>query len=298
MELRDLEYFGVIAEHANMRRAAQALGVTPPALSKSVRRLEATLEARLLRRTGRGVELTPFGVALADQARRLRRTLADITREASDLTRGRAGHLRIGAGPTDCELLPAACTRLLDDAPGLSLDITVSDNDELVSLVREGKLDIVLNALPEAPPAEIEQLLILEDSFVAYCSAQHPLARRRKITLEDLRDERWTTSVDSYRPREMLVRCFLEHGLPEPRFAVQTRSLRLRLQIVAASRLLGFGPAMAARMAASRYQLKILPLPELTLRRPVGVMYRKGGYLPPTATRLIRLLQRVRAKSE
>src|SRR3954471_23848850 len=108
MELRDIEYFGVIADHRNMRRAAEALGLTPPALSKSLRRLETAMEAKLVQRTGRGVELTPFGAALAVQARKLRLTLADITREAADLNGGRTGHLRIGAGPTDCELLPAA----------------------------------------------------------------------------------------------------------------------------------------------------------------------------------------------
>src|SRR2546421_5550633 len=129
LELRDIEYFGVVAQHGNMRRAAEALGLTPPALSKSLRRLETSMEAKLVERTGRGVRLTPFGAALAAQSVRLRLTLADITREASDLNKGRAGHLRIGAGPTDCELLPAACMRLMKEAPKVTLDITVTDND-------------------------------------------------------------------------------------------------------------------------------------------------------------------------
>src|SRR6185295_8839775 len=126
MELRDIEYFGVIAEHGNMRRAAQALGLTPPALTKSLHRLETAMEARLLERTSKGVRLTPLGAAMAAQALRMRLMLDDITREAADLNSGRAGHLRLGAGPSDCELLPDACARLMSEAARLTVDVTIT----------------------------------------------------------------------------------------------------------------------------------------------------------------------------
>lgn len=297
MELRDIEYFGVIAEHLNMRRAAQALGVTPPALSKSLRRLETAVEARLVQRTGRGVELTPFGAALAAQARRLRLTLADITREVADLTSGRAGHLRIGAGPTDCELLPAACAQVMRAAPRLTIDITISDNDELVPLIRAGKIDLALNTIPARPADGIEQMHVINDGYVAYASSRHPLSRKRKLRVADLVAEDWTMSPANFPPTQLLTRAFVDRGLPEPRLAMRTRSARLRLQFIAATRLLGFGSRLAVQMAMNRLQLKILPVPELTLPRSVGVMYRKGAYLPPAALQLIEALRGTRPRS-
>jgi DNA-binding transcriptional LysR family regulator len=186
MELRDIEYFGVIAQHGNMRRAAEALGLSPPALSKSLRRLETSLEARLVERTGKGVRLTPMGDALAAQAQRLRLTLEDITREAADLNHGRSGHLRIGAGPTDCELLPAACTRLMKESPKLRIDVTISDNDELVPLILAGNLDLALNTVPPGGYEGIEQVHLLDDEYAAFASASHPFARRRRIPLGEL----------------------------------------------------------------------------------------------------------------
>src|SRR5262245_39212455 len=71
MELRDIEYFAVVAEHGNVRRAAEALDLSPPALSKSLRRLEKSVGAKLVKRTPKGVELTDVGVAMVGQVRRI-----------------------------------------------------------------------------------------------------------------------------------------------------------------------------------------------------------------------------------
>src|SRR5690349_9064390 len=119
MELRDIEYFAVVAEHGNLRRAAESLGLSQPALSKSLRRLEKSMAAKLVRRIPKGVELTTVGAALCTQARRIRLTLDDVVREAADLSQGRAGHLRIGASPVDFEELPKAFATLLKDAPNV-----------------------------------------------------------------------------------------------------------------------------------------------------------------------------------
>src|SRR3970282_1539010 len=100
MELRDIEYFAVVAEHRNLGRAAEALGLSPTALSKSLRRLEKALQAKLVTRTPKGVELTTEGDALLARVRGLRLSLHDVAREVSDLAQGRLGRLRIGVGPS------------------------------------------------------------------------------------------------------------------------------------------------------------------------------------------------------
>src|SRR4030095_10260831 len=145
MELRDIEYFAVVAEHGNVRRAAEALDLSPPALSKSLRRLEKSVGAKLVKRTPKGVELTDVGVAMVGQVRRIRLTLDDVAREAAEFSQGQAGYLRLGAGPTICEELPPALARLRREAPKLVLEINVTDNDEAAPLLRSGALDMVFN---------------------------------------------------------------------------------------------------------------------------------------------------------
>src|SRR5690349_3706904 len=110
MELRDLEYFAVIAQHRNLGRAAEELGLSQPALSKSLRRLEEAVDAKLVARTPKGVELTLEGDTLLAHVSRLRLSLRDIAREVSDLGHGKSGHLRIGVAPGPADyLLPSTC---------------------------------------------------------------------------------------------------------------------------------------------------------------------------------------------
>src|SRR5215471_10219627 len=98
MQLRDIEYFAVVAEHAHLGRAADALGLSQPALSKSLRRLEEALQAKLVRRTPKGVELTPEGSVLFLRVRELRLSLQGVAREVAEVGEGRVGYLRIGVG--------------------------------------------------------------------------------------------------------------------------------------------------------------------------------------------------------
>src|SRR5262245_26339494 len=110
MDLRDIEYFAVLAEHGQLVRAAEALGLSQPALSLSLRRLEKSAQAKLVRRTPKGVELTDVGAALLTHVERLRLARHDLAREVADLAQGTAGQLRVGTGPATADgFLPLAC---------------------------------------------------------------------------------------------------------------------------------------------------------------------------------------------
>ena len=291
MELRDIEYFAVMAQHGSVRKASEALDLSPGAMSKSLHRLETAVQAKLFDRTPKGVELTPVGSALLARVHRLRLSFEDIAREAADLGQGRSGHLRVGASPADCEDLPTVCNALLNEAQRLTFEITVSDTDVIVPLLVNGKLDLVFNVVPASPYPGLEQEPLFDDEYVAYASADHKLARMRHVSLADLAPEAWVVSTANHRPKQILVRVFEESGLPAPRFAVETRSIRMRIQMIAGSRLLGFGPKRSVQKAAARFRLKVLPVRELTWPRPVGVMYRKDAYLLPAARRLIELFK-------
>lgn len=292
MELRDLQYFAAIAEHRSVRRAAEALDLSQPGLSKSLRRLEQELRAKLVTRTPKGVELTAVGSALAAHVRRLHLAFDDVAREAADLSEGRAGHLRVGASPVHADLLPAAYSVLLKDAPGVTFSVTVTDNDVMIPALRKGELDLIVNYLPESPyeGCDTEQLSGGVD-IVVYASASHPLTRKRVVTIADLARERWVLSPVNILPWHWLFRAFTDRGQPPPRVAFETRSIRLRLQVVAASRHLGFLAKRIVRQAAARFRLKELPVKDVTWRRPIGIIYRKDAYLSPAARRFIEILK-------
>jgi DNA-binding transcriptional LysR family regulator len=291
MELRDIEYFAVVAEHGNLRRASEALGLSPPALSKSLRRLEQSMQAKLVERTPKGVALTPVGTALLAQVHRLRVTLRDIKREAEDLSQGRAGHLRIGVGMTTAEDLPESYTALLKEAPRLRGQIIVADNDVLVPALRNGELDLIFNVIPESPYEGCVQEHLFDDEFVVCASADHRLAKRKRVTMADLAPEEWALSAPGVFNVQRVYRAFQDNGLPPPRVAIEVRPIRLRLQLCAATNLLSYNARRMLPLVAPRFRLTELPVEQLRWRRPLGVIYRKEAYLSPAARRLIQLLK-------
>ena len=293
MELRDIQYFAVVAEHRNVRRASEALGLSPPALSKSLRRLEKSIRAKLVERTPKGVDLTPVGAALLAQVRRLRVTLQDIRREAEDLSQGRAGHLRIGVGATTVEDLPERCAALLQEAPNLTVQITVADNDVMVPALCNGELDLIFNVIPDSPYAGCVQEHLFNDVFVVCASAEHRLAKRKRVPIAELAHEQWTLSAPAVLNVQHVHRVLQASGLPPPRVAIEARPLRLRLQICASTNLLSFNARRTLQLVAPRFRLRELRVEELQWRRAVGVIYRNESYLSPAARRLIRLLRAV-----
>ena len=291
MELRDIEYFAVVAEHGNVRRAAEALDLSPPALSMSLRRLERALDAKVVMRTPKGVELTPVGTALLAQVRRMRLTLDDVRREAADLSRGGAGLLRVASSPAVGEELPAAYLALSREAPDLKVQIVTADNDVSVPMLLKGELDLVFNYVPDPPRMEVAHERLYDEITVVCASASHRLARLKRIDLAGLGPERWAVSSSNLQNVQQLCKTFQEHDLPAPRIALEARSVHLRLQAIAASNLLGYLSRRILQNPGSRLGLKELPIKELVWRRPVGVIYREGGYLSPAAKRFIEILR-------
>ena len=96
IEQRDLEYFAVVAEHGNLGRAAEALELSQPALSMSLKRLERATGSKIVRRTAKGVELTEASGTLLRHVARLRLAHEDILKEVADIGQARAGHIRVG----------------------------------------------------------------------------------------------------------------------------------------------------------------------------------------------------------
>lgn len=293
MELRDIEYFSSVAEHGHLGRAAEALGLSTPALSKSLRRLEKELQAKLVSRTPKGVELTAEGSALLAHVRPLRLAMHDITREVADLRQGRSGHIRFGSTPGAADhLIPAAFSKLSSDAPGVTVSVTVEPgNPLLVSSLRNGQLDVIAMNLTTVPYEDIVQEGLYEEEFVVYASADHRLAKRQRLRITDLAQEEWAFPTIDGAVYKWTQRLFEDNGLPPPRVTLMGGPMQIRLQAIGSSHLLGLAPRRIVREVASRLRLTEIPVKDLVWVRHVGIGYRKDAYLSPVARRFIEILK-------
>ena len=294
MNLRDLEYFQVVAEQRHLGRAADELGLSTAALSKSLRRLENSMQAKLVRRTPKGVDLTAAGAALLVHVDRLRLTLDDVAREAADLSQGRSGNLRVGAGSGLGEFLSLApCTTLLNESSArVTLNVVVADYySVLLPALRKGQFDLVVSGTPLAGDEGLLQEHLHEDEIIIAVSERHRLAGRARVGIADLAQERWALADFSSLPSRRLRQAFQDHRLPEPKVAMASNSVWLRLRVVADTNLLTFSSKRVFRECAPPSGLVILRVKELAWKRNVYVTYRQDAYLAPAARRFIDVLK-------
>jgi DNA-binding transcriptional LysR family regulator len=301
MELRDLEYFVAVAEHGHLGRAADSLGLTHPALSKSLARLEGAMQVKLFNRGGKGMELTAEGSLLLSRARELRQSLWNVAREVSDVSRGHAGHIRVGVGAVvnGHEFVSMAFAEMLRDAPRITIKAMVSDADEILAALHSGQLDVVVNILypTTPPPAGLVFVPLYDEECVPLCAPNHRLAAHTHVSLVELSKERWALSGAVHSESVLstlrkLREVFRDSGLEPPRIAFESRSLSLRLQLSANSDVLLYTSRAHARRLVTA-PLHVLPVKELYWLRPVGVLHRKEPYMSPAVRRFIDILKRI-----
>jgi LysR family transcriptional regulator of gallate degradation len=170
------------------------------------------------------------------------------------------------------------------------LDIVAGTGRGLLPALREGRLDIVLSGLPTVIEPDMRQVPVLGDEVVIIARRDHPLHRRRSITLAELARQRWIISRSNSLLGEWLDRRWQEAGVAAPLPAVQTDSIATLLTLVASSDLITFHSWSTIRRSPLHGSLKPLARSPLVWRRRLGVTYRAGGYLPAAARHVIEIL--------
>ena len=235
------------------------------------------------------MELTATGTALMSRVQRLRSARDDVLREVADLSQGRAGHLRIGAHPGVITYpLAPACAELLEDAADLELEVTAMTS-RLLPALRNGELDLIVHdAVP--PQKDLVHEYLFDDPFVTFVAANHRLAGRKRVTIQDLAHESWARSGISAN-WDRFVEASLLAGNPIPRTGIRTDSQALRDYLVANAGMLGYTTQRMLKEIAVQYRVAPIKVKELERARQVHVSYKKDGYLSPAGLRLIEILK-------
>lgn len=288
MDFRDLKYFEVIAAEGNLGRAAERLHRTQPALTKCIDRLEESLGARLFEKDGRGMRLTAAGQVLVKRTRQMGLMVEETAREMQDYAGGLRGKVRIGCLPTLAEhLMPHVFERLLAEAPAITVNLHVAMNDQLLTGLREGDLDLVVGPVVDSDP-DIVCEQIAEDVVVVMASENHPIFDTPR-TLADLLAYKWMLPARTVASRQWLDQTFERHGLPHPQAQIESNVLNTILPILEKTALLGF--VTRYNLVTRRARVREVVLAETQFKRRLGLTYRKSAYLSPVATRIADILR-------
>jgi DNA-binding transcriptional LysR family regulator len=177
-DLRRLRYFVAVAERLHFGRAAEALHISQPPLSRAIRALEDELGVALFARTRRKVELTAEGARLLDETRRLTAQLERTVHDLRAMASGKHARLRIGfVSLADYGVLPELLRAYKAANPGVRLSLREMLSPDQAAALHAGELDFGLLLPPVAGAGRLEHLVVQRERFVVALPAKHRLAR-------------------------------------------------------------------------------------------------------------------------
>lgn len=280
-DLNDLQAFRAVAELGSFRKAAEAVNISQPALSRRIDKLEEALGVRLLERTTRSVALTTIGRVFAQSAEQLLDDLDVALLGIRDVSSSRLGHVTIACVPSVAYyFLPNVISTYRRRFPRIRIKLLDLSANEVLAAVISGEADFGVGFMG-SQDSDVEFKVLLEERFVAACRRDHPLAGRKRVTWDEFYEHEYV-SVDKTSGNRLLLDQALSNVAPRAPSVCETRHVTTMLGLVEA----GIGVAAVPSMAMPGRDHPVLtsvPLVEPAVKRRVGIVRRRGRPLTPAA---------------
>lgn len=263
MDLRQLRCFIAVAEELHFGRAAERLGLAPPALSRQISALEDELGVSLLTRTTRQVALTRAGLIMLEEAKAILVRMERASRSVREASLASSKVLRVGAiDAASSSFVPEALVTFRSRHPGIEIKFVEAMTAPLVQMLEAGKLDLALLRPPRKPTDCAFEILRVERPIVVL-SESHPLAAREHLTMQDLVGEPFVVPSKRIRPFAYdLVMAYFESVGAVPNVTIEATEKPAMMSAVAA----GLGMALAPDWVSR------LSFPGVTMRRLRGAL--------------------------
>nr|WP_240546303.1 LysR family transcriptional regulator [Paenibacillus artemisiicola] len=211
-----MHYFLEVARRQSFTKAAQALYVSQPTISKTIKTIEDELGVVLFERSGKRIVLTDAGEILLAQAQQMVRTFDDMTARLGELTEAKSGRIRIGLPPmVGVSFFPGVIGGFRERYPNIALQLFEYGAKRVEAEVAEGKLDIGVTLLP-ADPERFESFCFGKQRLLLVVSPAHRLAGRDAVRLAELSEDRFLLFHEDFVLHDRIIdACEREGFLPQ-----------------------------------------------------------------------------------
>jgi LysR family hydrogen peroxide-inducible transcriptional activator len=290
LTLRQLQYVVAVADTLGFHKAAARCHVSQPTLSAQVQQLEDVLGVKLFERDRRRVLVTVAGAEIVARARRVLVEAEDLVTAAANHHEPFAGTVRIGVIPTVAPyLLPDVMPKVRAKYPKLSLVFREEKTAEIVRELDEGTLDAGLLAL-EAEVGDCACAEVARDAFVAALPKGHPLARKKRLALPDLKGENVLLLEEGNCFRDQAMDLCTRAKAVETPF--RATSLATLAQMVSSGAGITLLPSMAVPVENRRGQLEVRPFATPAPGRTIALVWRPSSPSAPTFVDLAKTLRK------
>jgi LysR family hydrogen peroxide-inducible transcriptional activator len=279
MNLRALQYFVKLADLRHFSKAADACFVSQPTLSTQIKKLEEELGVQLVERAPKMIMLTPVGEEIAERARLVLNDIEQIRVVARRSSNPADGVLRLGLFPTLAPyFLPHVVPAVRERFPNLRLQLAEEKTEDILRMLRQGRLDAGVLALPVGDEG-MEMEILFEEPFVLALPAGHALVGRDDVSMSDLRGAELLLLEEGH--------CLREHALEvcaladaHERVDFHATSMETLRQMVAADVGITLMPLLAVKppIAATR-NLVVKRFAEPAPRRTIAMVWRGSSAL-------------------
>lgn len=285
-KLTGLPQFLAVCSTRNLTAAARMLGVSQPALTQAIGKLERQLDVTLFDRSTRPLNLTAYGELLLAYAQRLEQSTDELVEKFEAMKTGSGGVLRVGCGPDWVhEILPRAIAQMQEDHPKVRVNLTVALNDELRRGLDANDLDLFFASITDVYfGAAYQTRILLRQRMNIVARSDHPLADGQPRTLEELAKSPWVMTGDDTFGRQLVRRLFGQWGVELPLPSVETNSVAALISILHYSPKLGFlSPSHTDAFPGIGIVATEIDMP----MREGGVVWRSDRPLLPVAEDLV-----------
>ena len=275
MELHQLRYFCAVVEAGSFSRAAEQSHVSQPSLSQQIMKLEDELGTRLFDRLGRSVRLTETGQTFLPRARAVLRELEAARGDVAEQKDSVGGSVTIGVIPTVAPyFLPQRLTRFSRKFPQVRLTVVEEITPVLLDQLRASKVDLAILALP-IRGHEFETFPLLAERLFAALPAGHKLAKRRSLSLKDLRAQPFLLLRDGHCFRDTAVAA-CDRARLHPQIVFESGQFSSLLSMVGA----GMGFSIVPEMAIDKKsRCRFVRIDDPAAARTIGAVILRGRSL-------------------
>lgn len=300
LEFRYLRDFLAVVESGSLGDAARRLKTSQPTLTRSVKLLEEAVGGAVFDRMPHGMRPTALGRALIRRARLILGEIESTRRELNEFVEARRGKVVVGAGPVfGTIILPRAIARFHEKHPRIDVSVVQSQMRETLPAVVAGEIDCAFHSAP-ATLAERDldhKVLLRGQRTLIVARRDHPLAKKKRVTLADLAAESWLLPRQPDYLRARIEATFKRAGLVLPRPVIEYSSILATAAFVAEHPRL-VAPTIETMIGP---ELKSGRLVRLAVREfgwsvDTSVIFRRGVPLPPAAARLLDFVREVCAE--